>query len=225
MNRAAEVEKLVLDADQVGRFRCDGYLLVEDVLAPAAVIEPLFAEYATVLDRLAHELHARGEIASTCDDLEFAERLIRIYRETGRDYSRYFDPSLVTSGVTAETPFWAGPAVFRIITHERVLDLVECLIGPEIYSNPVQHIRIKPPERLLPDGATDVLARANPWHQDNGVVDPVADATDMLTVWIALSDAPVERGCLQVIPRSHRQALQTHCPNIPGRPLRAPLGK
>jgi hypothetical protein len=161
MNRAAEAEKLVLDSDQFIRFRRDGYLLVEGVLAPAAIIEPLFAEYATVLDRLAHELHGRGEIASTYDDLEFSERLIHIYRESGRDHSRYFDPSLVTSGVTPETPFWAGPAVFRIITHERVLDLVECLIGPEIYSNPVQHIRIKPPERLLPDGATDVLARAN----------------------------------------------------------------
>ena len=102
--------------------------------------------------------------------------------------------------------------MFRIITHERVLDLVECLVGSEIYSNPVQHVRIKPPEYRLPEGAADVLVRANPWHQDNGVVDPVADRTNMLTVWIALSDAPVERGCLQVIPRSHRQALRTHCP-------------
>ena len=84
MNRAAEAEKLVLDSDQLIRVRRDGYLLVEGVLAPAAVIEPLFAEYATVLDRLAHELHARGELASTYNDLQFAERLIRIYRESRR---------------------------------------------------------------------------------------------------------------------------------------------
>ena len=222
MNRSARAENRPLDSDQLGRFRCYGYLLVEGVLEPAAVIEPLFAEYATVLDRLAHELHARGEIASTYHDLRFAERLIRIYRETGRDHSRYFDPSLMTSGVTADTPFWAGPAVFRIITHERLLDLVECLIGSEIYSNPVQHILIKPPEHLLPDGATDVLARANPWHQDHGVVDPVAADANMLTVWIALSDAPVKRGCLQVIPRSHRQELRTHCPGKPDRPFAIP---
>ena len=222
MNRAARVDRHLPSSDQLSRFQRDGYLLVEGVLEPAAVVEPLFAEYAAVLDRLARELHARGELASTYADLAFAERLIRIYRDTGRDHSRYFDPSLMTSGVTPETPFWAGPAVFDIITHERVLDLVECLIGPEIYSNPVQHIRIKPPERLLPDGATDVLARANPWHQDNGVVDPAADRTDMLTVWIALSDAPVERGCLQVIPHSHLRALRTHCPGKPGRPFAIP---
>ena len=222
MNRAVRVDRHLLSSEQLSRFQRDGYLLVEGVLEPAAVVEPLFAEYGEVLDRLAHELRDRDELASTYDDLQFAERLIRIYRETGRDHSRYFDPSLMTSGVTPDTPFWAGPAVFRIITHEWVLDLVECLIGPEIYSNPVQHIRIKPPEHLLPDGATDVLARANPWHQDNGVVDPVADGTDMLTVWIALSDAPAERGCLQVIPRSHRQALRTHCPGKPGRPFAIP---
>ena len=137
MNRAARVDRHLPSSDQLSRFQRDGYLLVEGVLEPAAVVEPLFAEYAAVLDRLARELHARGELASTYADLAFAERLIRIYRDTGRDHSRYFDPSLMTSGVTPETPFWAGPAVFRIITHERVLDLVECLIGPEIYSNPV----------------------------------------------------------------------------------------
>ena len=53
-------------------------------------------------------------------------------------------------------------------------------------------------------------------------MDPIADRTNMLTVWIALSDAPVERGCLQVIPRSHRQALRTHCPGKPGRPFAIP---
>ena len=222
MNRAARGDGPLLSSDQLSRFQHDGYLLVEGVLEPAAVVEPLFVEYREVLDRLAHELCGCGELASTYADFQFAERLIRIYRETGRDHSRYFDPSLMTSGVTPDTPYWAGPAVFHIITHERVLDLVECLIGPEIYSNPVQHIRIKPPEYLLPDGATDVLARANPWHQDNGVVEPVADDTSMLTVWIALSDAPVERGCLQVIPRSHLQELRTHCPGKLERPFAIP---
>ena len=222
MSPATTTGKQRLSAAQLSRFERDGYLLIEGVLEPATVVEPVFAEYATVLDRLAHELQDRGEIASTYEDLEFGERLIRIYQDSGRDHSRYFDPSLTGSGVRSDSPFWAGPAVFRIITHERVLDLVECLVGSEIYSNPVQHVRIKPPEHRLPEGAADVLVRANPWHQDNGVVDPIADRTNMLTVWIALSDAPVERGCLQVIPRSHRQALRTHCPGKPGRPFAIP---
>ena len=212
MGHGSQAAKRRLTADELNRFQRDGYVLVEGVLDRAAVIEPLLAEYAGVLDRLAHELHDRGEIACPYDELEFGERMVRVYQESGRDHSRYFDFSLPGSGVTPDSHLWVGPAVFRVLTNERVLDLVECLIGPEIYSNPVQHVRIKPPERLLPDGATDVLARANPWHQDNGVVNPVADHTNMLTVWISLSDAPAERGCLQVIPGSHRHALRTHCP-------------
>ena len=118
---------------------------------------------------------------------------------------------------------WLGPSVFHLLTHAGVLDVVESVIGPEITSNPVQHVRIKPPEKALPDGATDVLVRANPWHQDNGVVDPIADETHMLTVWISLSAATPENGCLRVIPESHRGALRTHCLN-PGRHPRCAPG-
>ena len=59
-------------------------------------------------DDLGEDYHDRQrQEQPTCDDLEFAERLIRIYRETGRDHSRYFDPSLVTSGV------WTAPPRYR----------------------------------------------------------------------------------------------------------------
>ena len=87
------------DTAQLNRFERDGYLRVEGVLEPEAVVEPLYAEYKQVLDRLANDLHNRGEIACTHAGLGFAERLIRIYRETGPDHSRHFDPSLVTRGV------------------------------------------------------------------------------------------------------------------------------
>jgi phytanoyl-CoA hydroxylase len=93
------------------------------------------------------------------------------------------------------------------------------LIGPEIYSNPVQHVRIKPPEKYLPHVYRDERSGriagfgvgATPWHQDNGVVLPVADETEMTTVWVAVTDATVENGCLEVIRGSHRDGLLTHC--------------
>jgi hypothetical protein len=52
-------------------------------------------------------------------------------------------------------------------------------------------------------GGTDL-----PWHQDGGSFwglsrDPV------LQIWTALDDAPVEAGCLEVIPGSHRGGLAT----------------
>ena len=39
-----------------------------------------------------------------------------------------------------------------------------------------------------------------------------ADAATILSCWIAVTDATVENGCLQVIPGSHRRDLIDHCP-------------
>ena len=36
-----------------------------------------------------------------------------------------------------------------MVTNPRLLDIVEQLIGPEITSNPIQHVRIKPPATTL----------------------------------------------------------------------------
>ena len=94
----------------------------------------------------------------------------------------------------------------------------ECFIGPEIFSNPVQHVRIKVPESREPrDPVSGALKMgATSWHQDNGVVLPEADDTQMLTVWFPLRRAGVEHGCLQVVPGSHRRGLLDHCPGGPG---------
>jgi ectoine hydroxylase-related dioxygenase (phytanoyl-CoA dioxygenase family) len=104
-----------------------------------------------------------------------------------------------------------GPAVFRLLTNPRLLDVVEALIGPEIYSNPVQHVRIKPPEAVMPDGPKDSAVAATPWHQDQGVLTPDADESHILTVWIPITEATAENGCMLVIPGSHRDGLALHC--------------
>ena len=112
-----------------------------------------------------------------------------------------------------DTPIWSGPAVFNVLRHQRLLDLMEQLIGGEIYSNPIQHARLKLPEsRAVRDDKGDILQGATQWHQDNGVALPEADDTDMITVWLSLWDAPIESGCLEVIPRSHRDGIIDHCP-------------
>ena len=39
-----------------------------------------------------------------------------------------------------------------------------------------------------------------------------ADKTDMVTVWMAITDATVENGCLQVQPQTNDQDILPHCP-------------
>ncbi len=132
-------------------------------------------------------------------------------------HSQFFDFSLPFQDVKPDTPFWAGPAVLKALTAPALLDAVEFFIGPEIYSNPVQHVRIKPPEHLLPENQYgNPILGATIWHQDHGVVTEEADDTKMLTVWFSLQDTPVEQGPLYVVPRSHKHGLLTHCPSYHG---------
>src|SRR3954451_20482724 len=180
---------------QQEQFHREGYLIVEGLFDPEAEIDPIIAEYQGTLENLATELYAQGEISSTYADLPFGQRLIEIYKESGKVHAQYFDFSLPQSDVREDTPFWAGPAVFAMIRNEKLLDAVESIIGPEIYSNPVQHVRLKPPEHLTPkDAEGRVQLGKTPVHQDNGVVLPEADQTNMLTVSFPLWDATVENG-------------------------------
>ena len=203
-----------LTQPQLDHFNHYGFVAVEGVLDPENVIAPVIEEYAGVLDNLADKLLEEGKITSKYGDLEFSDRVTQIYAESGEVHNKYFDFTLSVANVTHDTPFWVGPAVFNALTAPGLLDAVESLIGPEIYSNPVQHVRIKVPEKDAPrDYEGNVIYGAAPWHQDCGVVNPEADETQMITVWFPLMDTDEENGCLQVVPGSHRgEDMLIHCP-------------
>ena len=191
----------MLTPEQIADFRTDGVLVVEDVL-DRPLIDRLRAEYA---DLLADMMTGWGRETSG----DFATDLIRAYRD-GLDWFQPMDISLPGDRIEADTPFHFGPAVFDMITAPRLLDMVEDLIGPEITSNPIQHVRIKPPARDLRPGEARAHIGGTDWHQDRGVAHAEADATRMITVWIAITDATVENGCLQCVPRVTE--LLPHCP-------------
>lgn len=206
----------VLTAAQKRQFEDEGYLLVEDLLDPVRDIQPVLDEYATVLDGIANRLYAEGAIGSTYASLPLIERLIAVCAESGQNFPQHFDFSLPQSGIKTDTPIHVGPAVFNTLAHPRMLDMAEDIMGPEIYSNPVQHIRFKLPARAVAKGSYNGLVSKIPWHQDNGVILPEADESTILTVWLPLTPATRENGCLQVVPGSHRDGLTPHCPTPMG---------
>lgn len=210
-----------LSVSQKEKFSADGYLIVEDMIDVEDYLDPMVAEYEARIDVLAHDLHAAGRIPSLYSDLDFRPRLTRIYEDTGRDWAQYFDFSLpLRPDIGTDEPCFFPPSVLRLLRHPGVLDAVESLIGPEIYCNPVQHVRLKPPERLLPILNLDALkgmVGATDWHQDASVVIEEADATEIITVWTPVFDSTVENGCLAIVPRNHTSGLFEHCP--------APTGK
>ena len=73
-----------LSQQQIEQFQKEGYLIVEDLFDPAADIDPIIEEYKSVLDNLSNELYANHEISSTYADLPFGQRLIEIYKESGK---------------------------------------------------------------------------------------------------------------------------------------------
>lgn len=199
------------------RFQEQGYLIVEDVLDPREDLDPVVREYEALLDSLCERWQADGKLSSDFRDLPFPRRFARVVQEMqphGVNVMSFFDISLPFRGVTDETPIHLGPEVFGLLVNPKLLDVVEQFVGSEILSNPIQHTRIKPPERELPEQfrGSSLMGKTD-WHQDRGVHLPEADETNMLTVWLPVTDATVENGCLCAIPGSHREGLATHCPS------------
>lgn len=201
-----------LTSCQLEQFERDGYLVVEDALIPARDLQPVLAEYEEVLDKVARRLYAEGTTMSEYTQLPFTPRLITILTETGQPLSQHFDISLPQSMIRPDTPIHLGPAVFALLTNDRLLNLIEPFVGAEILVSPVQHIRLKLPRALVTETTSGLTGRV-PWHQDNGVLLPEADDSHILTVWIPLNDVTLENGCLAVLPGSHRDGLQVHCPS------------
>lgn len=198
----------MLTPAQIDQFNRDGYLVIDDVIdtATRGAVE---AEYAELMATLYAEWHAQGLVPAATPDMGFWEMLDVAYRG-GFDWYQPLDISLPHADITTQTPMHIGPAVFKMATHPHLLDIVESLIGPELTSNPIQHVRIKPPEEQVANGEIRAHIVATDWHQDKGVTLESADETEMVTVWLAITDATIENGCLQVKP-GMRDEMLPHC--------------
>ena len=201
-----------LTAEQLDQFQSDGYVVARNVLVPGEDLQPVIDEYAEVLDHMARRKHAAGEIRSTYAEFPFEQRAIAIVKDAGALDQQAFDISFPAhSALKPDTGFHFGPAVFGLLRNLRMLDAVESIIGPEIMSNPIQHVRMKVPEHLIHTDKRTSLNAQTGWHQDNGVVQTEADSSDLLTVWFPLTESSMRNGCLMVVPRSHVEGLRVHC--------------
>ena len=179
---------------QIAQFNEQGFLTLENGLADDS-LNPLIEEYAAYIDRRANELYAAGKLSQTYAGQSFEHRLVAICRENNEIY-----PGL-------DIMHRRGKAAFEFLRNETLLNLVEPLIGPEITCSPIQHIRPKLPSGLTPRGSDPHVVH---WHQDAGVMWEEADPYFVLTVWLPLTDATSENGCLCVMPGVHQQGLLRH---------------
>ena len=89
------------------------------------------------------------------------------------------------------------PWVDEIVHSPEVLDAVEDLIGPDLR---LFHISVWSKEA----GSGSYVS----WHQDGTyfALEPACH----VTAWVALTDAPVEAGCMEVVPGSHKLGQLPH---------------
>ncbi|MEO1329312.1 MAG: phytanoyl-CoA dioxygenase, partial [Pseudomonadota bacterium] len=166
----------MLTERQIETFETDGVLVVEDLLPPD-LLTRIRSEYVALLDGLYAAWAAEGRVPPSdvppsdvqpSDGLGFWDKLLTAYR-AGCDWFQPMDISLPGGAIAPDTPFHFGPAVFDMLTCPRLLDLVEDLIGPEIVSNPIQHVRLKPPAATLHADEIRAHVGGTDWHQDRAV--------------------------------------------------------
>ena len=197
-----------LSDTQLKQFNENGYLVIEGLLDEAA-LGKIRAEYSALMDRLYEEWALKGIVPSLKSDASFFEKLDVCYK-AGFDWYQPFDISLPHNDIREDTPIHNGSAVFDMMTNKNILDVVQSILGAEITSNPIQHVRIKPPAHLVASDEERAHVVATDWHQDMAVTLPEADATQFVTIWLAITDATLTNGCLQVSPGDYQELLP-HC--------------
>ncbi len=178
-----------LTQEQLAFYNNEGYLVIPG-LVDATDLAPAREAMEYKVEMIARELVRDGLIADPLPNEPFETRLARLFEHlTDQDFLRYGRS-------------WRDrlPGYYHLMANPKILDLVESLLGPEIFANPVYNVRPKVPK---------VAAGIVPWHQDKSYWTG-AKASPVITVWIPLVDATPENGCLHVLPRTHRRRVLGH---------------
>jgi len=101
-----------------------------------------------------------------------------------------------------DTPHFRDPRLFYFLLSNKVLDLVEPIIGPNIglWSS---HFISKDP----------YTGRATPWHEDSAFWEGrLSEYDKIITVWLAIDRSTRENGCMRVIPGTHDNGFSEYIP-------------
>lgn len=91
------------------------------------------------------------------------------------------------------------PRLKALSHHQEMLAVVQRLMGGKEPAMFQDMALIKPP----------LLGREKPWHQDKAYFEYPVD-TPVVGVWIALDEATIANGCMQVLPGRHKEGPILH---------------
>ncbi|XP_062616942.1 uncharacterized protein LOC134278659 [Saccostrea cucullata] len=174
----------------IKQFFEEGYILVEDFFDTEKELDPVREAINKLVDGLAKKLHDAGKIKKLYKEFGFFERLTKIEAE--------FPGANILLHKMGKLP-----QAFRDLwSNDRLLNVIEQLIGPDIATSPVWNLRTKTPK----NNATIV-----PWHQDSGYFDNQSYKVMIPTAWIPLLNTDDFNGGMQVAKGGHRTGkVATH---------------
>jgi len=185
-----------LSAEEIAFYDREGYLVLEQLLDETDML-PFRESVNEKVELIAQDLLSNGLVAHTFASSPFELRLADLFADlTDKDFLKFGRG-------------WRDrlPGYYELMSNPKIIDAVESLIGPEIFSNPVYNTRPKIPK---------VAAGAVPWHQDKSYW-PGANANPVITVWVSMVAATLENGCLHVWPRTHNsEVLSYHAESYSG---------
>ena len=137
---------------------------------------------------------------SDYDQLGFIHSIPILSSEEARHYHLRIEETCRAIGdhvARLDAPHLFFRWAWELLTHPRVLDCMEQLLGP--------NIMLKSSRLFYKHGHSASFVT---WHQD-GITEKL-EGPHVPAVWIGLTPATVENGCLRVVPRSHRLGLVPH---------------
>ncbi|XP_066263528.1 phytanoyl-CoA dioxygenase domain-containing protein 1 homolog [Branchiostoma lanceolatum] len=180
-----EIKPGQLTREQVKQFFDEGFVLVHDFFTPEE-LQPSRDATEALVGALAERLYQAGKIKHTYRDADLFKRLTLIEEEFPGTCALLLKEGKIQK---AYCDLWVN---------DRLLNVMEQLVGPEIAGNPLWNLRPKVPS----NDETTV-----PWHQDNCYTLPESLGTLIPVAWIPLLDATVENGCMQVVRGGHRRGV------------------
>jgi hypothetical protein len=159
------------------------------------------------IDTLSHSRLSEAEVAAFESEgyLLFQRPVLRRPKFEGLQahfeamLAAWLTDSRMRSPEHMDVPHFFSPQLFEWIFDDDVLDLVEPILGPDIalFSS---HFICKPA----------AVGKRVPWHEDSAYWRGRLDPMRVVTVWLAIDPSTPSNGCMQVIPRTHRNGYSEY---------------
>lgn len=173
-----------LRPNELQQYSENGFLIVEDIFT-SEELQPLIDSIDARVDALANKLFHEKKIGELYANEGFLTRLTSLERAFPGA------ATLIHTGGVLPDSFAA------LWSSDKLLDIMEQILGTEIAGHPVWNLRAKTPLNPL---------ATVPWHQDTAYLAEGSERTLQPTAWIPLVDADEKNGCMQVIRGGHKTA-------------------